>query len=301
LEEKNPLLAGVFLMNDGMREDVKAGNRIPTREERIEQLTKKYRELVGDKIKARQIAEEIIEDQEKLGAEERSRIKEVLERDVLLKNLYNRGHFDETIINDIKRVERSKDPKLSLLIADIDHFKQVNDTLGHQGGDEILRKVAEIIKNTVRDTDFPARYGGEEFAIIYRETNGEATKGAERLRKAIEDNLKQFILDTYGEEGANLAGTISIGVATYEEEDNVESLIERADQALYEAKKRGRNKVVNANEITGDELKDGETSPIEEEVFLDPETESVINEIESLLPEDPNKRREILEHILRKN
>ncbi len=122
---------------------------------------------------------------------------------------------------------------LSLILFDLDRFKQVNDTYGHQVGDRVLKEVVTKVKETLRDTDIIGRYGGEEFLVILPDTPiGEAVKVAERIRKLIEA--------TEFPEGFRV--TISCGVSQLRPQDSVESLIKRADEALYKAKKAGRNR-----------------------------------------------------------
>lgn len=130
--------------------------------------------------------------------------------------------------------------ELSLLMADIDFFKKVNDTYGHQAGDIVLKKLAGVFLLVLRDIDFAARFGGEEFVVLLPETNAEnALKTAERLRAAVNDI--QVPLQQWG----MVKFTISVGVASYSASgnDSVEKLIFAADKALYAAKETGRNKV----------------------------------------------------------
>jgi diguanylate cyclase (GGDEF)-like protein len=122
---------------------------------------------------------------------------------------------------------------------DIDDFKKINDTYGHQIGDEILRSIARVVKNKMRAADIVARYGGEEFCVILPETGKEdAIKAAERMRRAIEDN--QIVT-----ERVKLKVTVSLGVSTYPEDAvDMHSLIREADKALYAAKAAGKNRAV---------------------------------------------------------
>ena len=154
-----------------------------------------------------------------------------------LTGIYNRAVFNDRIVKEIEKAKREKRP-LSFLILDIDHFKKINDTYGHQTGDMVLKILAGQIKKVMRDFDFFARYGGEEFVIILPDTDIEtAKKIAERIRKKIENT--KFL---YKKE--RIVVTISIGLTHLKENDTKKTLIERADQALYEAKNLGRNKVV---------------------------------------------------------
>ncbi len=134
---------------------------------------------------------------------------------------------------EIQRVERY-DRFLSIVILDIDHFKRVNDTYGHDTGDYVLRRITELIKENIRVTDILARYGGEEFVIILPETDVKgASRQIERMRKTIEKTS----FDGVG----NL--TISAGITGYTGGDGCKSMITRADKALYLAKEEGRNRV----------------------------------------------------------
>ena len=156
-----------------------------------------------------------------------------------LTGLFNHRIFQEKLTDELKRSERYSTP-LSLLLTDIDKFKQVNDTYGHPVGDLVLRGVALILKQEVRDIDTAARYGGEEFAVILPGTDSAGAKIiAERLRKAI-------MGETFTADGKTLKVTTSIGIATVPADAKTkEELIERTDQALYHAKHHGRNQSVN--------------------------------------------------------
>lgn len=160
-----------------------------------------------------------------------------------LTGLFNHRNFQERLFAEFKRLQRLPDP-FSLLLIDIDFFKKINDLYGHPAGDEVLRNIAGVIRETVRDVDVPARYGGEEFAAILLGTNHEgALNLAERLRTSVQN--RRFNLD-----GRDVKVTVSIGVATapYDTGDK-EELVEKADQALYHAKRNGRNRCVLWREI----------------------------------------------------
>ena len=157
-----------------------------------------------------------------------------------LTQLYNFRHFQNRFKNEFQRAKRYAH-NLSLLMCDIDYFKNYNDTNGHEAGNEILKKVAEIMTDTARDVDLIARYGGEEFVLVLIETNKEnANLFAERLRQKIE---KKNFPNQEKQPNGNL--TITIGVAGFPEDAaTAGELIERADEALYRGKEQGRNKVV---------------------------------------------------------
>ena len=160
-----------------------------------------------------------------------------------LTDLYNRRYFMQTGKQEIERANRYKEP-LSLMMIDIDHFKNVNDTYGHIAGDKVLKQLSSILKESVRNADIAGRLGGEEFGIILPKSSlDKAKKVAERLRKNIENN-------TFKYDKANISITISIGIAAYKKTNiNMDNLIHEADLALYEAKKIGRNCVVTNQEI----------------------------------------------------
>ena len=157
-----------------------------------------------------------------------------------LTGLYNRrymeGHLN-TLVSDA--AQRGK--AISLLIMDIDYFKAVNDTHGHDVGDEVLRELARRIRQTVRGIDMACRLGGEEFVIVLPETDmALAYHIAERVRQSIGN--EPFAIPSAG---INLDVTISIGIAALEEtDDNADTILKRADKALYRAKRDGRNRVV---------------------------------------------------------
>lgn len=159
-----------------------------------------------------------------------------------LTGLYNHRAFQEKIETEIERARRFGS-KVSLLMMDIDYFKRLNDTYGHSIGDEVLRRMGCKIVENIRNIDFAARYGGEEFAVVLPETNLEGARiTAERIREAIKDYRI-----THGENLISV--TVSIGVSTYP--DNATSrmdLIEKADAALYEAKRSGRDRVCSYKE-----------------------------------------------------
>lgn len=166
-----------------------------------------------------------------------------------LTRLNNRQFFDKRIQEEIKRHQRHNQ-ELSLIILDLDHFKRINDTFGHQAGDHVLREVAKVIKNTIRESDIPARYGGEEFVIILPQTtNQQARILAERLRHNVASHQ-------FKAEGRKISITISLGVATAKPDlfSNPKELISQADQALYQAKTKGRNISCNFNLSEGKEL-----------------------------------------------
>ncbi len=157
-----------------------------------------------------------------------------------LTGLYNRRRFETIFSNEFKRASRYQLP-LSLLMIDIDHFKTVNDTLGHQDGDIVLRELAQVIQSTIREVDTPARWGGEEFVILSPNTTREnGLRAAERVRKAIANH------SFTGMPGKKI--TVSIGVAGIPDPDidSRDKMLHAADLAMYSAKKNGRNRSESA-------------------------------------------------------
>ena len=155
-----------------------------------------------------------------------------------LTRISNRHHFDTRLREEMKRHQRHKD-ELSLMMIDLDYFKSVNDTYGHQAGDMVLREVGRILNHTLRESDFPARYGGEEFVVILPQTKEEqAWMLAERLRDQIGQTLFRF-------QKKRFRVTASIGIAGLKPGALTppECLVHNADQALYLAKTNGRNMV----------------------------------------------------------
>ncbi|MBF0545712.1 MAG: diguanylate cyclase [Candidatus Riflebacteria bacterium] len=155
-------------------------------------------------------------------------------------HLYLHRYFKTRLFDEIKRAERFK-RHLALIMMDIDHFKKFNDNYGHQMGDEVLKRVASIMRKALRTHDIPVRYGGEEFAIVLPETelNG-ALAVAERIRRMIESDDLEML-----EKRVKI--TCSMGVSVYPENAKcMETLIKAADQALYDSKRNGRNQVTPA-------------------------------------------------------
>jgi len=175
-------------------------------------------------------------------AESNARLAQLAVTDGLT-GLYNHRHFHERIALEVERSQRSGLP-LSLLMLDIDHFKQFNDTFGHPAGDEVLRQLARVLTDTRRANDVVARYGGEEFAVILVDTaKFTGAKVAERVRERV-----------FGHDFSDAAAkagkiTVSVGVATFPDDgSDAEALVRAADTALYAAKRAGRNRVVLATE-----------------------------------------------------
>lgn len=157
-----------------------------------------------------------------------------------LTSLANRKYFDQALEKFITQSDETGEP-LALLLTDIDHFKAFNDTFGHLTGDQVLRLVAQSVKQNVKGQDTAARYGGEEFAIILPSTTLRAALTvADHIRRAV--MTKELMKRSTGEHLGRV--TVSIGVAIYKKGESAQSLIERADGCLYTAKRCGRNRVM---------------------------------------------------------
>ena len=156
-----------------------------------------------------------------------------------LTGVYNRKFFEKRVVEEMEIADRANE-KISLIIFDLDRFKLVNDNFGHQFGDEVLKRTTQIAGDLIRKTDFLNRVGGEEFAIILPNTNkAQAVFVAEKVRKALEDN-KHFKVGQV---------TGSFGVAERMKAESLRSWYKRADNALYQAKNTGRNRVVDSDKI----------------------------------------------------
>jgi len=153
-----------------------------------------------------------------------------------LTQTHNRAAFNDTLQREILRANRCEQP-LSLIFADIDHFKAINDEHGHECGDRALAFVARKIKESVRGSDVVFRYGGEEFVILLADTTPDkAVIIAERIRASLENHTLAYDMSA-------LNITLSLGVSALQTTDSANDFIKRADAAMYEAKQQGRNRV----------------------------------------------------------
>ncbi|SFV90163.1 GGDEF domain protein [hydrothermal vent metagenome] len=163
---------------------------------------------------------------------EKEAVAEDAERDELTR-IYNRKKFNSTLAYAIRNAE-IYGTNFSIILFDIDHFKQINDTHGHDVGDKILIQLSALVKNLLKEGDILARWGGEEFVILSSATKlNDAYELADRLRREIAHFPFPFIKTL----------TCSFGVTQYEKEDTKESIVKRADNALYVSKENGRNRV----------------------------------------------------------
>ena len=169
--------------------------------------------------------------------EECRRLKELAQTDSLT-GLYNRRYLMKSLDQEMERTRRTGLPT-SLIMLDLDHFKRLNDMYGHQFGDQVLSRVARILKNNVRKLDIPCRYGGEEFALVLP-----GTRLAQGMRLAM--RLKEILAHSWeGPQGRPLQLTASFGVDTFTGKEDLtpETLLQKTDRWLFMAKARGRNTV----------------------------------------------------------
>jgi len=176
-----------------------------------------------------------------LEEEYQRRLVEAALRDPLT-GVYNRRYFQERLAAEYAAARRYG-TALSLLLVDVDSFKQVNDTHGHSAGDMVLKAVATAMEEALRREDILVRYGGEEFAVLARGTDrAGASRVAERLRQKVAAHPTPWP----GAKGGNITVTVSVGAATLDAQMSKRELVDRADRALYESKAGGKNRVTSA-------------------------------------------------------
>ena len=158
----------------------------------------------------------------------------------VLTGIPNRLAYEKKVAEEVARWKRFGHP-LSVAVWDVDFFKKVNDTFGHKAGDKVLKTIAQLLNERIRETDFLARYGGEEFVMLLP-----GTKEEETLR-LVNDLREKVASCGFHYHGDPVSITVSCGVSCFRENDNLETVFERADQALYRAKRNGRNQCVIAS------------------------------------------------------
>lgn len=201
-----------------------------------EQLERQEREML---FKAVKDMEQRLKGLEQEASQFKKRLAEQKFRSLqdALTELPNRAAFDERYELEIKRMKRSGKP-LSIVLADVDHFKNINDSYGHSAGDKTLKVIAKALKQHLRDTDFIARYGGEEFILLFPETPLEDLTGPLNL---IREKIKRI---PFKFKDTNVPITISFGATQLKTTDSHREAFDRADEALYDAKRNGRDKVM---------------------------------------------------------
>lgn len=233
-----------------LHQSVKASNDLPSLKQAVaQQLSSivhtmdQYRSREGEREKRMQRRYESLLEKVDQMEVETSRVRSRMEAEQVkartdpLTGLPNRVSYDDQIKGALERWQRYQTP-FSVAVVDLDRFKDINDAYGHLAGDKVLKLVARVLQRNLRGSDFIARFGGEEFVIIFPSTvNADARSAAEKLRDAVANSPFNF-------RGEPVQVTASLGVAEVGDGDDGESVFARADGALYEAKKQGRNKVV---------------------------------------------------------
>lgn len=224
---------------------------LPGTQDEIEVLTDVFNEmsqrLRADQAELARNREQIerANHQLRVQNEELQRVNEVLEQLSItdgLTRLHNHRFFQDHLRREMKRAQRTGEP-LSLILIDIDNFKALNDRWGHAVGDALLRMVAEVMNDAVRETDLLARYGGEEFALVASQTDLDGARAlAEKLRLALAN--ARFPIE--GEDGTRVSVTVSIGIAAFHGDEK--ALFNEADRALYRAKAAGKDCVIVAGD-----------------------------------------------------
>ena len=202
------------------------------------ELLRQHNERIQNEMKKAQerATQEFLKLEEKL-AVKRNELQESIRAAEIdsLTQIYNRGAYDRRLHDSVKHCQRQGN-LLSLILLDLDYFKEVNDTLGHQAGDEVLKNMAKyMIQYTRKDVDHVCRMGGDEFAIIFFSEPKIANRAAEKILTSMD-------------------GKVSIGIGQLRSDDTVESLVARTDAALYEAKERGRGQVVIDSELNNSQI-----------------------------------------------
>lgn len=212
----------------------------PLRGSELRELTDTINRMASQLQHERENLERTVADRTRELQEANARLERLAVTDGLT-GVFNHRRFQEAMQAELLRAERHRRP-MSVLMVDVDYFKKVNDALGHPAGDELLRRLAQVLGADLRQTDLIARYGGEEFAVVLPETTkSEAMQVAERMRAAVEERIND------GATSWPTRVTVSIGVATFPDDGKAgEHIVAAADQAMYVAKRQGRNRVIGS-------------------------------------------------------
>ncbi len=211
----------------------------PLRGSELKELTDTINRMAAALQEQRETLEHAVEARTRELQDANARLERLAVTDGLT-GVFNHRRFQEALHAELLRAERHQRP-MGVLMIDVDFFKKVNDAMGHPAGDELLRRLAKVLGADLRQTDLIARYGGEEFAVLLPETTkSEAMQVAERMRGQVEELINK---DASWPQKV----TISVGVATFPEDGKAaEAVLSAADQAMYVAKRTGRNRVVGA-------------------------------------------------------
>ena len=211
----------------------------PLRGSELKELTDTINRMASALQEQRETLEHAVEARTRELQDANARLERLAVTDGLT-GVFNHRRFQEALHAELLRAERHQRP-MGVLMIDVDFFKKVNDAMGHPAGDELLRRLAKVLGADLRQTDLIARYGGEEFAVLLPETTkSEAMQVAERMRGQVEELINK---DASWPQKV----TISVGVATFPEDGKAaEAVLSAADQAMYVAKRTGRNRVVGA-------------------------------------------------------
>lgn len=215
----------------------------PLRGSELGELTDIINRMAGALQHERENLERAVSERTKELQEANARLERLAVTDGLT-GVFNHRRFQEQLQGELLRSERHN-RSMAVLMVDVDFFKKVNDAMGHPAGDELLRRLAEVLSRDLRQTDMIARYGGEEFGVILPETTkSEAMQVAERMRLAVESRINT------ADSTWPTRITVSVGVATYPEDGKSgEQVLTAADQAMYVAKRAGRNRVIGARGV----------------------------------------------------
>lgn len=194
---------------------------------------------IDKQVTADQIQRKLMDDMEELNLElsqANEDLKQMARHDALT-GLYNRRVLEEIIFNESERSRRTA-RGFGIAMADIDNFKKINDSYGHEAGDLVLKELATILKNSIRSTDTVGRWGGEEFLFVFTETSCQgAMIVIERIRHSVEKSIISY-------RGQQIRFTITIGLSYHKGDDGAREMIREADEALYQGKNSGKNRVV---------------------------------------------------------
>jgi diguanylate cyclase (GGDEF)-like protein len=227
------LVANNFLRHNYNTSIVRNNNdEIGDLEEAFGKATNKIKKLINVQKKINEKLEKKVEKRTHELSLKNKELEQLYVTDNLT-GLYNRYKLDEVLQNELERVSRYNRP-FGVILVDIDHFKSVNDIYGHKIGDDVLKNLANILKINTRKTDCVGRWGGEEFLIITSETT---IDGIERLAQKLRKEIEKYQFSQVGNK------TASFGISIYEDKDTINSIILKADNALYKAKENGRNQV----------------------------------------------------------